>query len=384
MADIEQPAAAGAVRWIDSDAELQRACADWQQRPVLALDTEFVRRTTFYPIPALLQCFDGVAVSVLDPLAISDWQPLVTLLRDPSVCKVMHACSEDLEVFWRLLGMLPEPLFDTQIAAGFCGMRPGMAYRKLVAELLQRDLPKDQTNSDWLVRPLAAEQLRYAADDVFYLFAVYQELIARAQQLGRVDWVLQESAVVGRALPTLLAPESSYLRLKGAWRMTRRELAVARALCAWREQQARLLDRPRNWIMKDAVVVELAQRQPTQLSALGDVDGLMAATVRKQGEQLLQLVQQARALPEREWPAALPNPNGPSLRAPLALLQRGVKACAKELAIEPELILSRRQQDAVLANWVNSGAPEAVLPDSCNSPWRAALLQATLRQMERA
>jgi ribonuclease D len=380
MATLTEPQFDAGVCWIDNDAELARACVGWQQVEALALDTEFVRRTTFYPIPALLQCYDGVTVSVIDPVTINNWQPLVEVMADPAVLKIFHASSEDIEVFWRLLGMTPAPLFDTQLAAGLCGMRPTMGYHKLVAELLQCDLPKDQTQSDWLIRPLSEKQLRYAAHDVYYLHAAYLLLIDTARRLGRLDWVLQESAALGHSLSTLLPPDSYYLRVKGAWRLSRRELAVARELCAWREQQARHHDRPRNWILKDAAVLALAQQQPASLATLATIDGIMPSTVRKEGASLLLEIERALALSQQQWPAELPKPNAPAVKAPLAVLQQGVSACAERLGIAPELLLSRRQQDAVLAAWISGG--QAVLPASCNSAWRRTLLQPTLAQMD--
>ena len=164
--------------------------------------------------------------------------------------KVFHACGEDLEVFWRLLGLMPSPLFDTQIAAGLCGMKASMGYNNLVLALCERSLPLDETQSDWLARPLSDNQLRYAAYDVYYLYEVFQHLKNRAEELGRAAWVVQDSAVMSQGLSTLIEPGSCYRRLKGANRLSRRELAVAKALCAWREQQARAANLPRGWLFE--------------------------------------------------------------------------------------------------------------------------------------
>ena len=367
---------------VGSDEELAQVCAAWQHLEVLAIDTEFVRRRTFYPIAGLLQCYDGRQVVIIDPLDIADWEPLKQVLRNSAVLKVMHSCGEDLEVFCRLLDCLPAPLFDTQIAAGFCGMRPAMGYHGLVSELLQHDLPKDQTQSDWLARPLSREQLRYAAHDVYYLYAAYQLLAERLRGLGRFEWVLQESAALGTTLPTAVPPEDCYRRLKGAWRLSRRELAIARDLCAWRERQAREHDRPRNWIVKDATLLAIARQQPTSLSALAAIEGMPATTVRKQGEPLLQLVGEGRSVSAERLPPALPRPGAPAHKEWLAALRRGVEACAERLGIAAELVLSRRQQESLVSDWVGNGGGRLKLPAATAAPWRAELLQSVFSQVE--
>ena len=179
---------------IDDNAELARWCQHWQSLPFVAVDTEFVRAETFYPIAGLIQVGDGEQAVLIDPLAITDWAPLVALLEAPSVVKVLHACSEDLEVFSRLCGALPSPLFDTQLAAAFLGMDFSMGYSRLVSELLQIDLPKDETRSDWLQRPLSAAQVEYAARDAQHLAELYRIMAPRLEAAGLTDWLLADTA----------------------------------------------------------------------------------------------------------------------------------------------------------------------------------------------
>ena len=369
------------IHWIDSNTLLAESCARWQRAQAVAVDTEFIRRRTYYPIPALIQVYDGEFIGVIDPLAISDWTPLSRVMLAPGVIKVLHSCSEDLEVFWRLLGQMPVPVFDTQIAAGLCGLRPSMGYNNLVSALCALELPKDQTNSNWLARPLSGVQLRYAACDVYYLYAIYQQLKLRAAELGRENWIVQDSLAMGRGLSTLVPPEACYLRLKGVWRLSPQELAVARALCAWREQQVRERDLPRSWFIKDNVIISLARRQPGTQQELSRTDELPPSVIRKQGETLLQIIAESGEVPSSDWPAALPKPNSPAARPVIARLENAVAVLAGDLSLAPELLMSKKQMGVCAAQLIATG--EAALPGDI-SPWRAELLAPLLQGMNSA
>ncbi len=367
------------ICWIRGNDELASACAIWMQVDALVIDTEFVRRRTFYPIPALLQVYDGDTIAIVDPLGIDDWGALAEVLAAPGVLKIFHAASEDLEVFWRLLGVIPAPLFDTQVAAGLCGLRPSMGYNKLVQALCDIDLPKDETNSDWLARPLTDNQVRYAAYDVYFLRRVYLQLLQTAQDKNRLDWVLQGSARLGAALPTLIEPDRYYLRLKGAQRLSAQELAVARALCSWRERGAREQDLPRNWVLKDSTIVALARRKPQAVAELEGIKDLQASTVRKQGRRLLELVGQAIQLPREQWPEPLPDTLQPAARASLECVKNAVQACADELDIAPELLMNRKQMSETTLRLL--GDESQILPADIGQ-WQREVLEPSLREIK--
>ena len=367
------------IRWVRSDSQLQSACDDWLQCENLVIDTEFLRRRTFYPIPALLQLYDGDVIYIVDPLAIRQWQPLAEVMRATGVLKIFHACSEDLEVFWRLLGLIPTPLFDTQIAAGLCGLRPSMGYNKLVMALCDIDLPKDETNSDWLARPLSEKQLQYAAYDVYYLYKIYQQLAQKAASMGRLDWVQQDSAAMG-SLSTLIEPAQYYRRLKGAQRLSQRELAVARELCGWREQIARNSDLPRSWVLKDTAVLSMARIQPRDSADLARVKDLQSSTVRKQGTQLLQLVARGLELPQDKLPHPLPELVQTVDKASLSQVQDVVKSCAEQLELAPELLMNRKQMAEVTLRLL--AAQDDIMPGNIGS-WRRQVLGLKLREIER-
>ncbi len=205
------------IQWIRDDASLAQQCREWRTQPYLALDTEFMRVDTFYPAAGLVQVGDGRQEWLIDPLLIQDWSPFAELLEDERVVKVLHACSEDLEVFLRLTGSLPVPLFDTQLAAAYLGMAHSMGYSKLVKEVLDIDLPKDETRSDWLQRPLTEMQMRYAADDVQHLAQVYLALDARLSEEKRA-WLLEDGAELVANLCRESDPREAYREVKLGWR----------------------------------------------------------------------------------------------------------------------------------------------------------------------
>ena len=184
------------IHWIRDDVSLAQHCAAWQQLPFVALDTEFMRVDTFYPIAGLLQVGDGERAYLIDPLLIRDWQPFAALLENPALLKVLHACSEDLEVLLRLTGSLPAPLFDTQLAAAYLNLGFSMGYSRLVQAVLGIELPKGETRSDWLQRPLSETQVSYAAEDAVHLAEVYRQL---APQLSaqKTAAVLEDGAKAG-------------------------------------------------------------------------------------------------------------------------------------------------------------------------------------------
>ncbi len=367
------------IRWISNDSELRDACNEWSQHNALAIDTEFVRRKTFYPIPALLQFYDGVAVVAVDPLPISDWTPLRDIMLSDSVVKVFHACSEDLEVFWRLLEVIPVPMFDTQVAAGLCGMRPSMGYNKLVTALCLIELPKDETNSDWLLRPLSDRQLQYAAYDVYYLYQIYQQLAGLVAEKGRSAWVEQDSAAIGASLATLIEPSQYYPRLKGVQRLSPLELEIARRLSEWREHFARDADLPRSWVLKDSAIISLARMQPTDIQQLAAVRDLQPSTARKQGPRFLGIIEDALQRPLQQLPQSLPEALQPGDKASLKQVQQLVRTCAEQLDIAPELLLNRRQLSDVTLRYL-AGEKDLLPADICS--WRRDVLEPVLQKLE--
>jgi len=358
------------IQWIGDNASLAQHCATWRRLPFVAVDTEFMRVDTFYPIAGLLQVSEGERAYLIDPLLISDWTPFAELLQDTAVIKVLHACSEDLEVFLRLTGSLPTPLFDTQLAAGYLNLGFSMGYSRLVQAVLNIELPKGETRSDWLQRPLSATQVSYAAEDVLHLAEVYAQLKAQLSA-EKYAWVLEDGAELVNNLRRETDPQQAYREAKLAWKLSRQQLAVLQALCAWREEQARVRNQPRNRIIREHSLWPLARTQPDNLVALARIEDMHPKTVRQDGEFILQLIKQAAATPAAEWPEALPEP----LPLEAATLLKKLRAIGQRegerLNTAPELMLRKKTLEALLKTGYPHGPYQ--LPGSLRG-WRRELM----------
>jgi ribonuclease D len=358
------------IHWIRDNASLAQRCASWRSLPFVAVDTEFMRVDTFYPIAGLLQVSEGERAYLIDPLLIDDWAPFSALLQDPAVVKVLHACSEDLEVFLRLTGSLPVALFDTQLAAAYLNLGFSMGYSRLVQAVLNIELPKGETRSDWLQRPLTETQISYAAEDVLHLAEVYTQL---QQQLSaeKNAWVLEDGAELVANLGREVAPEEVYREAKLAWKLSRAQLAVLRELCTWREREARARNQPRNRIIREHSLWPLARTQPDNLVALARIDDMHPKTVRQDGEFLLQLIKNAAATPPADWPEAVPEP----LPLDAATLLKKLRALGQRegerLNIAPELMLRKKTLEALLKTGYPNGPYQ--LPDTLRG-WRRELM----------
>ncbi|MFV8781553.1 ribonuclease D [Microbulbifer sp. SA54] len=331
--------------WIDNSAQLAELCARWRQQSAVALDTEFMRSRTFYPLPALVQIGDGKHSYLIDNLVIEDLQPLRDLLLDTRVVKVMHSCSEDLETLERLLGAVPEPIFDTQIAAALTNMGAGLGYAATVQQLLQIELPKSETRSDWLQRPLSESQKNYAALDVAWLPLVYGMLLKRLRELGRLDWLQEDCAALVQAARNPEAPELYYQRVKGAWRLRGKQVAALQDLCAWREREARQLDVPRNHLLKENVCLSLAQDLPKYVATLPR-PGLEGKTLRLYGDTLLHII--TRAAERTDLPAALPQPLNRRQGDELKLLKKKSTEVAEASEVPPEILVRKKELEALV------------------------------------
>ncbi|MFO8005864.1 ribonuclease D [Thioalkalivibrio sp.] len=334
---------------IDTEAALRLFLDAIRDSPWIAVDTEFMREKTYFPQLCLIQMATTDHIACIDPLAFEDLGPLKTLLHDPAVLKVFHAASQDLEVLYLETGQVPSPVFDTQVAASLLGHGEQVGYANLVQAVLQHELDKTQSRTDWSRRPLTAEQLQYARDDVRYLVQLFIALQSELEALGRMTWLQPE-------MDALTRPELYQADLEGAWRrvsghkrLKPRELAVLRELAAWRETQARDLDRPRRWIISDDALLLIARTRPTKIAALREMRGLPKGIGDSQTRQILEAVQKGSEAPQETWPA-------PSRRRPLAEAEEVIvdvgMALLRELArqqqISPEAVASRKDVVALM------------------------------------
>lgn len=364
--------------WVDSQSELESLCARWQQQAAIAIDTEFMRSHTYFPHAGLIQVGDGQGCYLIDPLAIDDLSALTALMVHPETIKVIHSCSEDLEVFRFLLGVVPKPMFDTQIAAAFANIGFSMGYAALVQDQLSIDLEKGETRSDWMQRPLSQSQLHYAALDVAYLLIVYGKILSQLKSLGRLSWVQEECATLVAAAESPDDFSLAYTKIKLAWKLYPDQLAVLRAVCIWRESKARELDIPRNRLMKEGAAWEVARRKPTQLKQLAHIEGMGNRTLKEYGQELLDLI--AVAAQTSDLPERLPKPLTPAQGEILKAFKAVAQEVSQAQAITPE-ILTRKKDLEALTRSVLAG--QVQLPDSFGG-WRYAVIGEQLAEQAQA
>ena len=351
--------------WIDDPAILR---ARLQDPPAwVGLDTEFVRERTYWPQLALVQMAIGDEILLIDPLAPGIAEALRPLLADPAVLKVMHSASEDLVALSHDCGVLPTPLFDTQVAAALCGIGGGIGYQKLVQEITGVALAKGETRSDWLRRPLSDSQLQYAADDVVHLGTIFHALDSRLRALGRREWLDQDCARMlanasqdGERWPHLSMRSAQFLEADAQLRLLR--------LLRWRDLQARNSDKPRSWILDNELAANLARTPPSDRAQLQNQLEAHPKAPRKLGDAIWQ---------------ALTTPLDDEAQAPLARnasnedknalkrLQDAVSARSAELGLPDGILASRRYLEALqesgdwpaaLAGWRREVLEPALAP----------------------
>lgn len=258
--------------YISGAEELAEFCARIEKNHVIAVDTEFVRERTYYPKLCLVQVATYDEAASIDPILIDDLSPLARLLEDERVTKVFHACAQDLEVLQGGLGCTVRSVFDTQLGAAFLGSRLQIGLGALVKDYTGVDLAKGEALSDWERRPLDEEQLAYAEDDVRYLPRIYDRMVSELARLGRLAWMEPELSAL-TAKGERPDPMEAYIHLKRVSTLTRRQLAIAREVCAWREREAAVRNLPRRWVMTDEVVVEMCRMQPRTVQRLRKIRG---------------------------------------------------------------------------------------------------------------
>jgi ribonuclease D len=315
--------------------------------PWIALDTEFLRVDTYYPKLCLLQFAIPGEIVCVDMIALPDIEPLLQALRNPAQPKVIHAARQDLEVLQALDGALPAPVFDTQIAAALVGLDEQIGYGALVEALAQVRLEKQHTRTDWSKRPLSAEQLAYAVDDVRYLGTLYEQLRQRLESLGRLDWMAEECALLTNPALYRVEPFDAWRRIGQGVQLAPAQQTVLRELAAWRERAAQTRNLPRGWVLKDAVLIEIARRQPATLDQLAAIEGVPAGAVRKWGQEILAAVSAGLQQPPQRWYT-------PSVRldsAQQTLYQKLAARLQEEatrLGLRPAVLATRQDLQAVM------------------------------------
>lgn len=357
---------------ITTNEALLQLCEAARRFPALALDTEFVRTRTYYPMLGLIQLYDGETVALIDPLTITDWAPFQALLQDDAVTKFLHAGSEDLEVFQNAFGMMPQPFIDTQVLASFVGNPLSCGFATLVEKYTGVVLDKSESRTDWLARPLTDRQCDYAAADVWYLLPIARQLMDETAEAGWLEAALDECRLMVLRRSETLDPQEAWREIGNAWQLRPRQLACLKLLAAWRLRKARERDLAVNFVVREEHLWQVARYMP---GSLGELDGLglSGSEIRFHGKTLLAMVSEAQALPEEALPAPLQNlVDMPGYRSAFKAIKALVQEISKAKGVSAELLASRRQINQLL-NWHWQLKTQTMLPELI-SGWREKLM----------
>jgi len=337
---------------ITDSSEAAAFCERLRQTDTVTVDTEFMRERTYWPILCLIQLAGADEAAAIDPRADGmDLEPLFALMRDTSVLKVFHAGRQDLEIFYHLTGEVPHPIFDTQVAGMVCGFGEQISYEQLARRLAGAQIDKGSRFTDWCRRPLTQKQIDYAIADVTHLRTIYEKLARQLKKNKRTAWLREEMDV-------LTSPETYAIDLREVWRRIKvrgakpRQLAVLREIAAWREETAQKRDVPRNRIMKDDVLVQIATQQPTNREDLARVRMLPGGLANNaDGKALIEAVARGIAVPKDDAP--LKESNGRPEQEPPAglvdLLKTLLRAKAEQAGVASKLVANMADVERLAA-----------------------------------
>ncbi len=368
-------------QYIEQLEDLQAFCEGARHYGYIAIDTEFVRTRTYYARLGLVQARAGDQLVIIDPLAIEDLEPLWTLLKDPEMEIVIHAGGEDYEILQHHMQQIPTHVFDSQIAAAFAGLGDALGYAALVEAFTQVVLDKSQSRTDWMQRPLAQEQLVYAAADVHYLYDIYPQL-KRKLTPEKLALVYEESALQVQKRAVRVPQQWLYLFFGNAWQCNSQQLGVLQELLIWRLQRAQASDIPVGFVAKDHTLLELARRLPNSLQQLRGITDLSPVTIRYAGTDLLQAIERGQSR-ETALPTLTRLTDMRGYKVVFAEIKKLVAEHAEALDINAALIASRRQiNEAIQWYWqVPPQAQQELVKPDLLSGWRGVKLKAPIENL---
>jgi ribonuclease D len=339
---------------ITKSEDLAEFCGSLAQAPYITIDTEFLREKTYWPILCLVQIAgpEPHQEAAIDTLAPGlDLAPLAALLNNTKITKVFHAARQDVEIFFRMTGSIPKPIVDTQVLAMVCGFGDAASYETLAGKLANVRLDKLARFTDWSRRPLSSRQLDYALSDVIHLRGIYQKLHDKAEKAGRIEWIAEEMALLTDPATYEFNPENAWKRLR-----TRSEkprfLAVLKEVAAWREREAQNRDVPRNRVLNDENLVEIAAHVPETPEVLAQCRGLTRGFAESRTvEAILAAVKRGLAVPESEAPKLPPKPDIPPGLGPLIdLLRVLLKLRCDEFEVAQKLLANAADLERIAAD----------------------------------
>jgi len=330
------------MKLIQDQQALHTFCKEIAEKKWLALDTEFIREKTYYPKLCLIQVASDEHIACIDTLAIDDLSTLLEIIYSNKIVKVFHAASQDLEILFNLHGDVPTPIFDTQIAANALGYGDQLSYAHLVNEICNIDLDKSLSRTPWDRRPLTDEELNYAANDVKYLAKIYTLLKDNLAEIQRSHWVQNECTELSSPTRYKIDMETQWKSIKGFGKLSSAQLIVLKLLAAWREEKAMHRDIPRQWVLRDKVLRELAMHQPENKNKLLNLDGIEQIH-ESHIDAIIEHIQQAQLTPKNEWPSEIDaKPLSIEQRKLLKELQKLTRERAEELNVSPSLLANRK------------------------------------------
>jgi len=340
---------------IERQADLDHVCAEISAHRQIAIDTEFVRTNTYAPMLGLLQVHAGDMTACIDPLAGLDMSRCWELLFDPQRTNILHSAKQDMEVMWFEEGAIIRNLIDTQICAGLLGYPAQIGYAGLAAELLNIEISKDQTRTDWSRRPLSEAQLKYAALDVIHLPRMFAMLEDRLRDQGRYEWAIEDSAELCQISLYKPEPAAAWQRVKSIPFMPPAQQARARALTTWRETRAVASNKPRQWIMGDKAILQLATENPADEAALSKLNEVPGSLARNQGRKLISIVEAANdAYARGDMDLQQQSFDVETEKMLSKKLAKLVRAKAEKLGIAPEILASKRDISALIRDAANA------------------------------
>ena len=333
--------------YIESAAELKALCTELQNGTWIGVDTEFMRERTYYPEPCLIQLSADAGIACVDVLNIDDLAPLKEILCRSDIVKLMHSCSQDLEIFHLLFDEIPPNIFDTQVAAAFLGKGDQVSYAALVEDICEVKLHKAHTRARWCNRPLSKEEILYAEDDVRYLSALQSSLTEALENRGRKEWFDAEMQAITNSSVFAINDSNAWQRMNALQQMSGRQLAAAKVLAGWRENLAQSRDKPRSWILADKVLLRIANSLPETKKELASVEEITDGFVKHQGERVLAIIKQSAEHNESDQPSGPGRPGAreKALKKELATI---LDAAAKKMDIPASLLGTRRDLTALI------------------------------------
>lgn len=335
------------VAVITEQDALASLVAELSHAPWIAVDTEFLRERNYYAQLCLIQIGTPDLAVCIDPLALSDLSPLRDLFTNPNITKVFHAAFQDMEILLQATGAVPQPVFDTQIAAALLGHADQIGYARLVEAMLGVQLEKAHSRSDWSHRPLKSQEIEYAADDVRYLAQLYPQMREQLEQRNRLAWLSPEFEAMTDPARYRTEPEQAWRRVKGWKRLKPGQQQALAPLAAWREQQAMSADRPRGWIVKDEILLDMARRRPNNEEAMASIRGMPESLVKKHGRMLTGLIEEANKRPAEPL-APLPERLAPEQEPMVDMLMAALKLRAAEVDISPGALATRKDLEQLI------------------------------------